>query len=99
MVGFASLLISGIRPVIDFGWMMMMGMVAVLITAFVMFPATLMFVEPGNSRDHGDSTQMATAWLAGVVKRWPGGTLAVCILFGVASLVGIRISTTLSEKE
>jgi predicted RND superfamily exporter protein len=89
MVGFGSLLISGIRPVIDFGWMMMMGMVAVLITAFVLFPATLMFVEPGSPRDHGDSTQTATAWLAGVVKRWPGGTVTVCGLLAVASLVGM----------
>jgi len=89
MVGFGSLLISGIRPVIDFGWMMMMGMVAVLVTAFLLFPATLMFVEPGSPRDHGDSTQTATAWLAGVVKRWPGGTVAVCGLLAVASLVGM----------
>ena len=30
MVAFASLLVSGIRPVIDFGWMMVIGMLVVL---------------------------------------------------------------------
>ena len=31
MVGFASPLVSGIRPVIDFGWMMVLGLVVVLV--------------------------------------------------------------------
>ena len=89
MVGFASLLISGIRPVIDFGWMMVMGMVAVLGTAFVLFPATLMFVKPGKPSEDGDSTRMITGYFASVVRQWPGMTIATCIILAVASGVGV----------
>jgi len=89
MVGFASLLISGIRPVIDFGWMMMMGMIAVLGTAFVLFPATLMFFKPGTPRDRGDSTRNITAYFAALVEHWPGPTAALCAVLAVASVAGI----------
>ena len=80
MVGFGSLLISGIRPVIDFGWMMVMGMLAVLLTAFLLFPAVLMFFKPGEPRDHGDSTQLITGYFASVVRHWPRTTFTFCML-------------------
>lgn len=89
MVGFASLLISGIRPVIDFGWMMVMGMVAVLATAFVLFPATLMFVKPGEPSVDGDSTRMITGYFASVVRHWPGMTVATCVILAVLSVAGV----------
>ncbi|MEE4186403.1 MAG: MMPL family transporter [Gammaproteobacteria bacterium] len=89
MVGFASLLISGIRPVIDFGWMMVMGMVAVLGTAFVLFPATLMFFKPGEPRDRGDSTRVVTGYFARLVEHWPRATAALCIGLLGASVAGI----------
>lgn len=89
MVGFASLLISGIRPVIDFGWMMVMGMVAVLGTAFVMFPATLMFFKPGTPRDRGDSTRNITGYFASLVEHWPMVTTLLSVGLAAASVVGI----------
>ncbi len=89
MVGFASLLISGIRPVIDFGWMMVMGMIAVLGTAFVLFPAVLSYFEPGESRDHGDSTQLITGYFASLVRYWPGTLTMLCIVLAALSGAGI----------
>lgn len=89
MVGFASLLISGIRPVIDFGWMMVMGMVAVLGTAFVLFPATLMFFRPGEPGDRGDSTRAVTGYFAQLVQHWPGATAVLCLLLLIGSGAGI----------
>ena len=41
MVGFGSLLIAGIRPVIDFGWMMLISMAVIFILVFNLFPALL----------------------------------------------------------
>ena len=55
IVGFASLLVSGIRPVIDFGWMMVIGLVVVLVSALLVFPACLMLLQPGRA---------ASAWQA-----------------------------------
>ncbi len=89
MVGFASLLISGIRPVIDFGWMMVMGMLAVLLTAFLLFPSALVFLKPGEARDHGDSTQLVTGYFASLVRHWPGLTLAVCVGLAVTGGMGM----------
>ncbi|WP_096085427.1 efflux RND transporter permease subunit [Agaribacterium haliotis] len=41
IVAFASLVVSGIRPVIDFGWMMTLGLGVALSLAFLILPAAL----------------------------------------------------------
>ena len=38
IVGFSSLVFSGLLPVINFGWMMSIGIIISLITAFILFP-------------------------------------------------------------
>ncbi|MCV6605860.1 MAG: MMPL family transporter, partial [Porticoccaceae bacterium] len=42
IVAFASLVVSDIRPVIDFGWMMTIGISVALVLAFVVIPAGMM---------------------------------------------------------
>jgi predicted RND superfamily exporter protein len=44
MVAFGSLLVSGIRPVIDFGWMMVIGIAISFVLAFTLFPAALILM-------------------------------------------------------
>ena len=39
MVAFASLIFSDIRPVIDFGWMMVIGIAVAFFFTFTLFPA------------------------------------------------------------
>ncbi|MBL6621420.1 MAG: MMPL family transporter [Rickettsiales bacterium] len=39
MVAFASLTISSLKPVIDFGWMMFIGLIIAYICSFTLFPA------------------------------------------------------------
>ena len=46
IVAFGSLTFSGIRPVIDFGWMMTIGLTVAFIITFVIFPALLMLLPP-----------------------------------------------------
>ena len=46
MVAFASLLVSGIRPVIDFGLIMCLGILVSVITTFGLFPALAMLMKP-----------------------------------------------------
>jgi predicted RND superfamily exporter protein len=89
MVGFASLLVSGIRPVIDFGWTMMVGMVAVLVTAFILFPVCLMMLKPDAPHDRGDSTRVITGFFASLADRHEVWTGLVCIALTVASLFGM----------
>ncbi len=46
IVAFMSLVVSDIRPVIDFGWMMTIGLVVAFILAFTLLPASLMLLKP-----------------------------------------------------
>ena len=38
IVGFSSLVFSGLLPVINFGWMMSIGIIISLISSFILFP-------------------------------------------------------------
>jgi predicted RND superfamily exporter protein len=89
MVGFGSLLVSGIRPVIDFGWMMMIGMIIVLITAFVVFPAALLLLSAGAPRDKGASTRPLTSVFATLVENHAASTTFAFIVLLVVSAAGI----------
>jgi predicted RND superfamily exporter protein len=41
IVAFASLVVSGIRPVIDFGWIMTLGIALAFVVSFILFPSSL----------------------------------------------------------
>ena len=88
MVAFASLLVSGIRPVIDFGWMMTIGIVVVMIMAFTVFPAGLMLVKPGIPQHHRVATGAITGFLAMLVQRWPGRVGVFYVLLAGLSIWG-----------
>lgn len=47
MVGFASLVISDIRPVIDFGWMMTIGISLALVAVYLIVPSILSVIPNG----------------------------------------------------
>ena len=46
IVAFASLIVSGIRPVIDFGWMMCLGVFVALLVTFLLFPVLTIIIKP-----------------------------------------------------
>ena len=89
MVGFGSLLVSGIRPVMDFGWMMVIGMIVVVCTAFALFPACAMLLKPGEPADRGDSTQLITGFFASLVDKRPVVTSIFCVVLAVISVWGV----------
>ncbi len=45
---FLSLIFSGIRPVIDFGWMMTIGLIASIITTFTLLPSLINILTEEN---------------------------------------------------
>ena len=89
MVAFASLLVSGIRPVIDFGWMMTVGMVVVMVVAFTLFPAGLMLLSPGVPQHRRAATGAITGFLAHLIQRWPGPVLVFYAVAVCISVMGI----------
>ena len=46
IVAFCSLIVSDIRPVIDFGWMMTIGIALAFVLNFIYFPAVLVLLKP-----------------------------------------------------
>ncbi|MFQ5597908.1 MAG: RND family transporter [Nitrospiria bacterium] len=89
IAGFASLVLSNILPVINFGWMMIAGIGVSLLLTFLIFPVFLLpFGKPV-----ADSSRKATFPLTSILARFAatrGKTiLALSIVILVFSLAGI----------
>jgi predicted RND superfamily exporter protein len=90
IVAFISLLTSDIRPVIDFGWMMAIGITFALLLSFVLFPAGLMlFKPPRHFVPHFDLTGLITRKCAYWVEHRAVPTLTIFILITLGSIYGI----------
>ena len=60
IVAFASLVVSGIRPVIDFGHMMTLGITSAFIITFIVFPTILIILPNENIQERNDITRNIT---------------------------------------
>lgn len=98
IVAFMSLVVSGIRPVIDFGWMMTMGVSLALVLSFLIIPAALMLLSKrtdGNgsgedsARGDKESDGAFTLKFSRFAERRRSVVLGVSLLAAVASAVGI----------
>lgn len=89
MVAFMSLLMSGIRPVIDFGWMMTIGLIVAFFLSFVLLPAGLMILPKGEPRDRGDQSAAMTLRFSRLAELHGGKVLLVALLAGLISVFGI----------
>jgi predicted RND superfamily exporter protein len=89
MVAFGSLVTSGIVPVIDFGWMMTIGVAVALAVAFLLFPAVLMLLPPGTPAGTLGQQVDATEALGRMTARglWP--TVGVSLVLAGAATWGI----------
>jgi len=54
---FLSLIFSGIKPIIDFGWMMTFGLITSFVITFTLLPTLLAFMSNNNinTKEEGDS--------------------------------------------
>jgi len=94
MVAFASLIISGIRPVIDFGWMMFWGVGLSLLLSLLLFPAILKFFKPGAPlKRNVDLTGQATAFFANFVAKHPKKMLGLFSVIVAGAVYGISTLT------
>ena len=89
-VAFGSLIVSGILPIITFGWMMMMGVATALLVAFTLFPAILSIIKKDESKHSSNLRLNLTSVLADVTARLDNKILY--IYFGVALISGIGLS-------
>jgi hypothetical protein len=88
LVAFASLVVSGIRPVIDFGWMMTVGVTLSLIISFVLLPSVLMLL-PRSQLTKTSGGESYTVYFAQLVDRRGGLVLFCAFILAGLSIVGI----------
>ncbi|MGD8774587.1 MAG: MMPL family transporter [Syntrophobacterales bacterium] len=89
MVAFGSLVVSGIRPVIDFGWIMGISLTAALVLTFTLFPAALVLLKPGTPHKPRDLTTAITALFPPLIERHGNLVLVVATLAAVFGLMGM----------
>jgi len=89
IVAFGSLLVSGIRPVIDFGWMMSIGICVAFLMSFAIFPASLMLLEPRLALPRHDLIGSLTRIFSNLVENHGRSILVLYILIAVLSITGI----------
>lgn len=88
-VGFASLLLSGIQPVISFGWMMVIAVVVSIAVSLLLFPALLLMLPHRQGKREGKLLQTVLGSFASLSVSLPGGTILMSILVLALSLFGI----------
>ncbi len=89
MVAFGSLLVSGIRPVIDFGWMMIIGICVSFVLAFTIFPAALTLMPRIETRARRDLTGRITTGIADFIQHRTRATLLIFVGLVIVAMTGI----------
>ncbi|WP_291316724.1 MMPL family transporter [Desulfuromonas sp.] len=89
IVAFASLLVSDIRPVIDFGWIMAIGIGVAFALSFVLFPAGLVLLRPVRFTPRLDLAGALTRGCASWIDRHGTLTLGIFAALAVLSAIGI----------
>jgi len=89
IAGFASLIFCEILPVINFGWMMIIGLIVSLSVTFLIFPSVLMLLGRDKARARRWWSLPITKVLAGFTERHGAFILTVSVLVFVLSVVGI----------
>ena len=89
IVAFTSLVVSNIRPVIDFGWMMTMGISLALVVAFVVIPAGMMLFGKGANAADKDNSVAITSKFSWFTEHYGSVVLVAALLLGMLSAYGI----------
>jgi len=89
IIAFGSLVFSDIKPVIDFGWMMSMGLVVTFLTSFLVFPSVLVLLERPSQIIPVTRSFQLTTLLAGVTEKHGRRLVWVAVGLALVSALGI----------
>ena len=96
IIGFGSLVFSGIKPVIDFGWMMSIGLAVTFVTAFTLFPAIVLLLGRAGTPEDAGAEYRFTRGLALIAQRHGA---AVLVAAGVLLVIcGLGVSRLTVEN-
>ncbi|MEA2100425.1 MAG: MMPL family transporter [Campylobacterota bacterium] len=97
MAGFSSLVISGILPIINFGWMMSIGIVVSLLSTFLLFPTVLTLFEKHEDEHFNAGETPFTSKVAHIAYNYKKTILAstvLLILFSVTGASQLRVENS-----
>jgi predicted RND superfamily exporter protein len=92
IVAFMSLVVSGIQPVIDFGWMMTVGIVVTVVMAFIIVPCLMLVWPRGRPVKHEGNEQPFSLKFARITDEHGlpillvSGALVLVTVFGISRL-------------
>ena len=89
MIAFASLGISEIKPVIDFGKMMVTGIFFAFIFSFTLVPIAMILFTPDKQKESKDFSKGATLIFSSFTQHYGNLVLLISILLFSFSLYGI----------
>ena len=90
IMGFSSLVVSEIKPVIDFGWMMSASLAVTFVTSFLLFPTLLMVMGKTGSKPTFDSDRfLLPAYLAHLTETQGNKILVLALVLTIVSVAGI----------
>ena len=86
---FTSLVFSGIKPVIDFGWMMAIGLSVTFLTSFFLFPSILLLLKKKEDSFNNEAQSHFTGGLAYLAKHHGNKVLFLSGLLTIITIIGI----------
>ena len=87
---FLSLIFSGIKPIIDFGWMMTLGLIISFFITFLLLPSLLNIFSSGNEVDiKYKGKSMITSFFGKIAKKNTILILFTTCLLLFASIIGV----------
>ena len=86
---FLSLIFSGIKPIIDFGWMMTLGLIVSFIISFTLLPTLLSFFSNNNIKIEEDNESKITYFFGKISINNKNIVFFTTALVIILSIIGI----------
>ncbi|MDC0385661.1 MMPL family transporter [Pelagibacteraceae bacterium] len=95
---FLSLVFSGIKPIIDFGWMMTLGLIVSLLVTFLLLPSLINLLSSENEIGLKDTEKsLITSMLGSFTKKNKFliyGSTVIIILFSVIGIFKLEVENS-----
>lgn len=89
IVAFASLILSDIKPVMDFGYMMTLGLIVTFVTSFFLFPSILCLLKKNNENMSKTTSFTFTRFLADITINRGISIIIISFFILILTIYGI----------
>ena len=86
---FLSLIFSGIKPIIDFGWMMTVGLLVSMFVTFTLLPSILNILSKNSTNYRDQKKSFVTTFLSNVAQKNTKTIFSSAALIIIISIIGI----------